>query len=100
MPELAIAAVTLRAGRTLSARDIGRALSGLAREQKPAIVHVVDRIPVTTWFRPLTGDLRAAGIPEPGDGVQAWYLDATGETYRPLTAAARQRLTRPRPGSG
>ena len=67
-PELAIAAVTLRAGRTLNARDIGRALSGLAREQRPALVHVVDRIPVTTWFRPLTGDLRAAGIPEPGDG--------------------------------
>jgi putative long chain acyl-CoA synthase len=93
-PELAIAAVTLRDGRTLSARDIVGALSGLAREQKPALVHVVDRIPVTTWFRPLTGDLRAAGIPEPGDRVQGWYLDASGETYRPLSAAARQRLTR------
>ncbi len=96
-PELAIAAVTLRAGRTLAARDIGRALSALPRAQKPAIVHVVDRIPVTTWFRPLAQDLRAAGIPEPEDGKQAWYLDASGETYRPLTVTARQRLTRSQP---
>jgi hypothetical protein len=47
------------------------------------------------WFRPLTGELRAAGIPEPGEGKQAWYLDASGESYRPLSAAARHRLTRP-----
>ena len=90
--EIAVAAVTLRAGRELTAREIGRALGGLEREQRPALVHVVDRIPVTTWFRPLTQGLRAAGIPQPGDGKQAWYLDASGEAYRPLTATARQRL--------
>jgi putative long chain acyl-CoA synthase len=102
-PELAIAAVTLRAGRTLAARDISRALSGLEREQRPALVHVVDLIPVTTWFRPLTSELRADGIPEPGEGKQTWYLDASGETYRPLSAGARQRLTRaatPKPKRG
>ena len=100
-PELAVAAVTLRAGQTLNARDIGRGLAGLAREKRPALVHVVDRIPVTTWFRPLARELRAAGIPEPGEGKHAWYLDASGETYRPLSAAARQRLTRsPTPTRG
>src|SRR5947209_464589 len=38
---LAVAAVTLRAGRDLSSREIGRVLSGLAPEQRPAVVHVV-----------------------------------------------------------
>jgi putative long chain acyl-CoA synthase len=100
--EIAVAAVTLRGGRELSARELSRALSVLEREQRPALVHVVDRIPVTTWFRPLAQELRAAGIPEYGEGERAWYLDASGATYRALTAAARQRLTRPskrRPGA-
>jgi len=93
--QIAVAAVTLRADRELTARELGRALRMLEREQRPALVQVVDRIPVTTWFRPLTQELRAAGIPEYGDGKRAWYLDASGDTYRPLTAAARQRLTAP-----
>jgi len=93
--ELAVAAVTLCAGRELTAREVGRALGVLQAEQRPGLVHVVDRIPVTTWFRPLTQELRAAGIPEPEDGRQAWYLDASGATYRPLTPTARQRLMRP-----
>jgi putative long chain acyl-CoA synthase len=92
--EIALAAVTLRRGHELSARELGRALSGLPREERPAVVHVVERIPVTTWFRPRTEVLREAGLPEPGEGVQAWYLDASGETYRPLSAAARRRLIR------
>ncbi|MGH2883359.1 MAG: AMP-binding protein, partial [Solirubrobacteraceae bacterium] len=92
--EVAVAAVTVRAGRELTAREIGRALSVLEPEQRPALVHVVDRIPVTTWFRPLTGELRAAGIHDPTESGRAWYLDAGGATYRPLTAPARQRLMR------
>jgi putative long chain acyl-CoA synthase len=90
--ELAVAAVTLRHGHELDGKELGRGLRRLAREQRPAIVRVVDRIPVTTWFRPITAPLRAQGIPEPGPGAQAWYLDASGESYRPLTAAAHRRL--------
>ncbi|MBV9606186.1 MAG: AMP-binding protein [Solirubrobacterales bacterium] len=93
-PELAVAAVTLRAGSTLGAREVTRALSVLPPEGRPALVQVVERIPVTTWFRPRTEELREAGMPEPGDGVLAWYLDASGEQYRPLSAAARRRLIR------
>jgi putative long chain acyl-CoA synthase len=55
-------------------------------------VQVLDSMPVTTWYRPLTAPLREAGIPEPGEGKQAWYLDRGGKTYRPLTATARRRL--------
>jgi putative long chain acyl-CoA synthase len=93
--EIAVAAVTLRRGAKLTSRQVSHALSALAVEERPAVVHVVERIPVTTWFRPRTEELRQAGLPEPGEGVQAWYLDASGSTYRPLSAAARRRLLRP-----
>ena len=90
--ELAVAAVTLRAGYELERKDVGMALRALERRQRPAIVHVVDRIPVTTWYRPITGPLRELGIPQPGKGVQAWYRVASGESYRLLTGAAYRRL--------
>ncbi len=93
--ELAVAAVTLRKGHELQVRDVTGALSSIPRPQRPAIVHVVDEIPFTTWFRPMTRPLRKAGIPQPGDGVQAWYRDASGGSYRPLTGAARRRLAGP-----
>ena len=66
--ELAIAAVTLRKGQRLNAREIGRALGGIRPEQRPAIVQVVKQIPVTTWYRPITAPLREAGVPKPGRG--------------------------------
>jgi putative long chain acyl-CoA synthase len=90
--EVALAAVTLRPGRELGPRDISQALAVLEPDQRPLVVQIVDRIPVTTWYRPLTGPLREAGIPTPGEGVRAWYLDASGDRYRPLTERARKRL--------
>ncbi|HTU84067.1 MAG TPA: AMP-binding protein [Solirubrobacteraceae bacterium] len=100
-PEIALAAITLRRGRSLGPRELSQALRGLPPEGRPAVVHVVERIPVTTWYRPMAQELREAGIPEPGAGVRAWYLDASGGTYRPLTEAARRRLTgSPRPKRG
>jgi putative long chain acyl-CoA synthase len=98
-PEIAVAAVTLRSDRELTARELSRALRMLESEQRPALVHVVDRMPVTTWFRPLAEALRAAGIPDYREDEQAWYLDASGETYRRLTAAAWRRLTKQRGAS-
>jgi putative long chain acyl-CoA synthase len=89
---IALAAVTLRDGQELQARDIGRALHHCDPHGRPAIVHVVDRIPVTTWYRPTTSSLREEGVPQPGSGRKAWYRDASGETYRPLTGAAHRRL--------
>ena len=91
-PELAVAAVTLRRDRELTPRELSRALGGLEPRQRPTLVHAVEKIPVTTWYRALTGPLRSAGIPAPANGVRAWYLDASGETYRPLSAAAHKRL--------
>jgi putative long chain acyl-CoA synthase len=88
--DVPVAAVTVRDGHELDGADVAAALAALAPAERPAIVHVVDRIPVTTWFRPLTGPLRAAGVPQPGSGAQVWYRK--GETYRPLTDAAHRRL--------
>jgi putative long chain acyl-CoA synthase len=90
--ELAVAAVTVRHGHELDAQSLSAALRSLPAFERPAVVRVLDEIPVTTWYRPLTGPLREQGIPEPGEGEQAWYLDRGGKTYRPLTAAARKRL--------
>jgi len=92
-PEIAVAAVTLRRGRSLTPPELSQGLAVLPTDGRPGVLHVVERIPVTTWFRPMTQELREAGLPVPGAGVQAWYLDASGETYRPLTVAARRRLT-------
>ncbi len=72
--EVAVAAITLRADHELSARELVAALAGLDAHRRPAVVQLVDRIPVTPWYRPLTAPLRDAGLPEPSDRV--WYLDA------------------------
>jgi putative long chain acyl-CoA synthase len=90
--QVAVAALTLRSGHELSPRELSRALARLPARQRPLIIRRVERIPVTTWFRPLTGPLREQGIPEPGEDGEAWYLDASGERYRPLTDTARKRL--------
>jgi putative long chain acyl-CoA synthase len=90
--ELAIAAVTLRKGQRLNAREIGRVLSGIPPEQRPAAVQVVKQIPVTTWYRPITAPLRDAGVPRPGEKRQVWYRDASKDVYRPLTPEAYAEL--------
>ena len=62
-PELAVAAVTLRPDHELNAEMLSHALREVPEGHRPAVVHVIDEIPVTTWFRPLTGPLRQAGLP-------------------------------------
>ncbi|MDQ6805755.1 MAG: hypothetical protein M3065_12485 [Actinomycetota bacterium] len=52
----------------------------------------VAAVTVTTWYRPLTGPLRAAGIPRPGKGRRAWYRDRALDAYRPLTEKVRAEL--------
>jgi putative long chain acyl-CoA synthase len=100
-PQIAVAAVTLRPGQELSARELGRALGTLEPGQRPLIVRVVDELPMTTWYRPITSSLREAGVPAPRPGAQAWYRDASGAIYRPLTQTAYRRLRGPaRRGDG
>ncbi|HEX2128425.1 MAG TPA: AMP-binding protein [Solirubrobacterales bacterium] len=88
--EVPVAAVTLRRGRRLSAGELTDALATLSPDQRPSVVHVVDEIPVSTWYRPLTAPLRDRGLPEPnGD---AWRYDRRKKTYVKLTAAGREKL--------
>jgi putative long chain acyl-CoA synthase len=92
--ELAVAAVSLRDQAAPTPRAVTTALGVLPAGVRPDVVRVVDSIPVTTWFRPMTGPLREQGLPDPAaaDARPAWYLDRGGERYRPLTASARRRL--------
>lgn len=94
--DVLVAAVTLRPGRKLDPADLHAALEGVRPEHRPAIVHVVKEMPVTTWFRPATGVLRSKGVPRAS--AKAWYRDGAG--YRRLDAAAREELTgKPRPAA-
>ncbi|MFF0522162.1 AMP-binding protein [Actinomadura nitritigenes] len=113
--ELAAAAVSLRdakrgeaggagtAGRPaadgaeLKPVDLSEALLRVEPGLRPAIVRVVDEVPVTAGRRLRTAPLRAEGVPAVADG-RTYYRDKAG-AYRPLTEAARRRLLRA-PASG
>ncbi|MFC5752557.1 AMP-binding protein [Actinomadura rugatobispora] len=87
--ELAAAAVTLREGAELRPIDLTEALLRLPPELRPALVRVVDEVPVTAGRRLRTDPLRAEGVPA-AEG-RAYYRDRAG-AYRPLTEPARRRL--------
>ncbi len=78
--DVPVAAVTLSRGSILTADMLTNALSGLTPEQRPAILHVVDRIPLTPSYRPLSTALQAAGLPLPGE--KTWYHDPTDGQYK------------------
>jgi putative long chain acyl-CoA synthase len=67
---LAVAAVTVREGFELDADLVDEALTVLDEDERPDLVHVVDEIPVTTWYRPNTAALREAG--GPSDRAVIW----------------------------
>jgi putative long chain acyl-CoA synthase len=83
--DVAVAAVTLGKGGVLTAAALTASLSGLPRDQRPAIVHIVDRIPLTPSYRPVSTTLREAGLPAPGETT--WYHDHTDGHYRQSATA-------------
>jgi len=84
---VADAAVTLVPGGTLDAAAITRALDRAGVDARPDIVQVIDRMPMTTWFRPSTPDLQVAGVRHTGSGQGAWRLDPRTGRYRQLRRA-------------
>ena len=90
--EVAVAAVTLVAGEQLVASELTAALRVLPRARRPTLVRVVPRIPVTTWYRPITTSLRDEGIPAPGEGPVVFYRGPRADNYRPFTVADHGRL--------
>jgi putative long chain acyl-CoA synthase len=74
-PEVLVAAVQMRAGRSLSAEELSVTLRGLPPAERPAVIRCVAAIPLTTWWRPLRAALREQGL-ETSDG--GWVLGGGG----------------------
>ena len=75
-----VAAVELRPDRQPTAAEVDAALSGLHPADRPSVIRMVGRIPLTTWWRPDRDALRrldAAGAA----AAPGWVRDAAGE-YR------------------
>jgi putative long chain acyl-CoA synthase len=85
--DIAVAAVTLGKGGVLSGASLATALKCLPQDQCPAIVHIVEHMPLTPSYRPLSTALRGAGLPVPGEAT--WYHNFTDGHYRQsaITAA-------------
>ncbi|MEV0252494.1 AMP-binding protein [Nocardia sp. NPDC050712] len=80
---LAVAAVSVRAGLRLDAKDVTEALRALEADQRPDIVHVVAEIPRSSSYRPSTRAVQAAGRPQPGPDT--WWYNPESDSYEVLT---------------
>ncbi len=88
--QYAIAAITVTAGATVTPAGLHEAMAQLPVGEPPDLVHVVSTLPLSSTYRPTTGDLPQAGLPKAGRTT--WYLDAETGQYHRLTAAVRKRL--------
>jgi putative long chain acyl-CoA synthase len=89
--QVAVSAVSLLPGATITAADLTEAVTGMRVGRGPDFVHVVAEQPLSPMtYRPTVSALRAAGVPKAGR--QAWYFDADGNEYRKLTPAVRAAL--------
>lgn len=87
---VAVSAVTMRPGATITAADLTEAVAGMPFGLGPDIVHVVPEMTLSATYRPTVSALRAAGIPKPGR--HAWYFDASSNQFRRLTSSVRAEL--------
>jgi putative long chain acyl-CoA synthase len=81
--QVAVAAVTRRRSRRLTTVDIDAALNVLPRQQRPQLVLLVDRIDVTSSYRPKPEKLRRAGLL--AGQRETWYFDPVTDSYCTLT---------------
>ncbi|OBK30822.1 acyl-CoA synthetase [Mycobacterium sp. 1165196.3] len=89
--DVAVSAVTLLPGASITAADLTEAFADLPIGLGPDIVCVVPEMNLSATYRPTVSALRAAGIPK--SGRQAWYFDTASEQYRRLTPAVRAELS-------
>jgi putative long chain acyl-CoA synthase len=89
--ELAVSAVTLLPGASVTAADLTEAIAAMPVGLGPDIVHVVPQMTLSASYRPTVSPLRAGGIPKPGR--QTWSFDADSNGYRKLTPGVRSELT-------
>lgn len=90
--------MTWRPGRQFRSAELAEALSRIAFDARPDIVHVVDEIPVGSSYRPSSTALAAAGLPAPGP--RTWFLDSETQSYKRLTKAIAAQLMPTRVGTG
>ncbi|GBE67833.1 acyl-CoA synthetase [Mycobacterium sp. MFM001] len=88
--QVAVSAVTLRPGATITAADLTEAVAGMPFGLGPDIVHVVPEMTLSATYRPTISTLRAAGIPKPGR--HSWYFDTSSNQFRRLTSSVRTEL--------
>ena len=89
--EVAVSAVTLLPGATITAADLTEAVAKIPVGRGPDIVHVVPEMTLSATYRPTVSALRAAGIPK--SGRQAWHFDADSNQFRRLTPGVRSELS-------
>ena len=95
--EVAVSAVTLLPGASITAADLTEALGEMPVGLGPDIVCVVPEMTLSATYRPTVSALRAAGIPKSGRHV--WYFDTASSQYRRLTPAVRAELSSAHRGS-
>nr|WP_269781666.1 AMP-binding protein [Nocardia bovistercoris] len=91
--ELAVAAVSVRDGFRLEAKDVTEAVRAIEPDQRPDVVYVVDDIARSATYRPSTRAVQALGGPRPGP--HTWCYDRTSETYEVMTEAHASALLEP-----
>ena len=89
--QLAVSALTLLPGATITAADLTEAVANMPVGLGPDIVHVCPKMTLSATYRPTVSALRAAGIPK--SARQAWYFDTGRNEFRRLTPTARAELT-------
>jgi putative long chain acyl-CoA synthase len=89
--QVAVTALTLRPGATITAADLTEAVAAMPFGLGPEIVHVVVEMTLSASYRPTVSPLRATGIPKAGR--HAWYFDADANQFRRLTGTARAEMS-------
>ncbi|MGZ4576919.1 MAG: acyl-CoA synthetase [Mycobacterium sp.] len=89
--EVAVSAVTLLPGASITAADLTDAVAKISIGVGPDIVQVCPEMTLSATYRPTVSALRAAGIPKPGR--QVWYFDTDGNFFRKLTPSVRSELS-------
>ena len=90
--QVVVAAMTLRPGvkpDSLTVTQLRIALGEYRADARPHLIHVVDEIPKSASFRPLSTGLVEEGLPKPGPRV--WYRDDDGR-YRRYTRTVAEKL--------
>ncbi|KKC03483.1 acyl-CoA synthetase [Mycobacterium nebraskense] len=89
--EVAVSAVTLLPGASITAADLTDAVAKIPIGVGPDVVQVCPEMTLSATYRPTVSALRAAGIPKPGR--QVWYFDADANFFRKLTPGVRSELS-------